>query len=266
MTAAEPFYLTVGDAFVATPHTRGPWSDTQQHGGPPAALIARAMEALVAREPGAWQTARFTIDFLRPLAIGTPIHVTAELIRRGQKVLGLAGTLTDGARDLARASALCIRQAPVDLPRGVTQPRHHLDVDALPAHSFPFFRWPVGYHTAVDGRLGEHGSVWLRPRHPLVADESISPLQRVLIVADAINGVGYVLDLRRFSFVNADLTVHLHRLPAGSWVQLAATHIPQPNGVGLVDAALADESGSIGRALETQVVTQLVAPIVPRSG
>ena len=45
MTAAEPFYLTVGDAFVATPHTRGPWSDTQQHGGPPAALIARAMEA-----------------------------------------------------------------------------------------------------------------------------------------------------------------------------------------------------------------------------
>lgn len=262
MTAAEPFYQRHGDAFVATPHTAGPWNIGHQHGGPPAALLARAMEDLIRGEPGEWHPSRYTIDLLRPLAIGAPLHVHAEFTRRGQKVLGLTGTLTDGARELARASLLCIRSAPLELPPGITPPDTLVDPEPLPIHTFPFFRWPVGYHTAVDGRRGEHGAVWLRPRHPLVEGEPVSPLQRVLLVADAINGVGFVLELTRYSFVNADLSVHLHRLPTGTWVQLAATHTTQPNGVGLVDAALSDESGSIGRALETQVV----APIVARSG
>lgn len=262
MSAADAFFETDGHSFVATPLTRGPWQVDHQHGGPPAALIARAMEALLAAEPGEWHTARFTVDFLRPLLVGTPLQVTSEVTRRGQKILGLAGTITVDGRDVARASALCVRQRPVALPAELSPTPHPIDVAALPVHTFPFFRWEVGYHTAVDGRHGEQGSVWLRPRHSLVTDEPLSPLQRVLIVADAINGVGFVLDLARFSFANADLTVHLHRLPAGSWVQLAATHTPQPNGVGLVDATLADEHGSIGRAVETQVV----APIVARNG
>jgi hypothetical protein len=262
MSAVDAFFETDGPRYVATALTRGPWQIDHQHGGPPAALIARSMEALIAAEPGEWHTARFTVDFLRPLLVGPPMHVTSEVTRRGQKILGLAGTITADGRDLARASALCVRQRPVDLPAETSPAQHLVDVAALQVHTFPFFRWEVGYHTAVEGRHGERGSVWLRPRHPLVAGELLSPLQRTLIVADAINGVGFVLDLARFSFTNADLTVHLHRPPAGSWVQLAATHTPQPNGVGLVDAALADEHGSIGRAVETQVV----APIVARNG
>lgn len=262
MSAAEPFYLRSADAFVATPHTRGPWHASQQHGGPPAALLARAMETCIAAEPGDWHTARYTIDFLRPIPLGEPLHVVAEVVRRGQKVLNLTGTILAGDRPLARAAATCVRIAPLQLPPGTTPVDHLVDPNTLPHHSFNFFRWPVGYHTAVEGRRGADGSVWLRPLHPLVADEPLSPLQRVLLVADAINGVGFVLDLTRFSFVNADLTVHLHRPLAGTWVQLAATHTSQPNGVGLVDATLSDERGSIGHAFETQVL----APIVARSG
>lgn len=262
MPAAEPFYLRSDAAYVATHHTRGPWNIQAQHGGPPAALLARAMEQLVAAETGEWMTTRYTIDFLRPIPVGEPLLVAAEVTRRGAKILNLAATLLSGDRPLARASALFVRCAPLGLPPGASPAPHLVDPEPLPVHDFPFFRWDVGYHTAVDGRRGEHGSVWLRPRHPLVEGEDLSPLQRVLLVADAINGVGFVLDLARFSFINADLTVHLHRLPAGTWVQLAATHTSQSNGVGLVDAALSDERGSIGRALETQVV----APIFARSG
>lgn len=255
--SGDAFYTREADALVATTLTRGPWHDAHQHGGPPAALIARAMEQLVDREPPpAWQCARFTVDFHRPLPIGTPLHATAEVTRRGQKILGLEGALVSDGRPLARASALYVRTASVELPPELLERPRPADPEALPVHKFTFFRWEVGYHTAVEGRIDVDGSIWLRPRCPLVAGEPLTPLQRVLIVADAINGVGFVLDLTRYSFINADLTLHLHRLPAGSWVQLTARHTSQPNGVGLADAILSDIHGSIGRALETQVIAR----------
>lgn len=254
--AADGFYTRDGDRFVATPLTRGPWSDAHQHGGPPAALIARAMEAVAAAD-GDWQFTRFTIDLLRPLAIGPALQVTAAVTRSGAKVLGLEGALLHDGRPVARAAALCVRRVAVELPpRIVAAARRPAYPEDLPVHTFSFFRWPVGYHTAVDGRRSDDGSIWLRPRCPLVEGEPLSPLQRVLIAADAINGVGFVLDVARYSFINADLTVHLHRMPTGPWVQLAASHTPQTNGVGLVDAALFDVRGSIGRAVETQVVAR----------
>jgi len=98
------------------------------------------------------------------------------------------------------------------------------------------------------------GAAWLRLRGRLVAGEDPSPAQRVAIAADAINGVGFALDFRRYTFINADLTIYLHREPVGPWVLLRATHLAQPTGLGLVDAELADPRGPIGRALEAQVL------------
>ena len=65
-------------------------------------------------------------------------------------------------------------------------------------------------------------------RHPLVAGEEPTPLQRVLIAADSGNGISSTLDFRRYLFINVDLTVHLHRLPAGEWVCLDAVTVPSP--------------------------------------
>ena len=55
-------------------------------------------------------------------------------------------------------------------------------------------------------------------------------------------------------FINVDLTLHLERLPAGEWVGLDAITLPQPNGVGTSDTLLFDETGRIGRALQTLLV------------
>ncbi len=68
------------------------------------------------------------------------------------------------------------------------------------------------------------------------------------------NGVSATLDWRRFLFINVDLTVHLHRLPAGEWVCLDAVTLPQPDGVGFADTALFDERGPLGRAAQTLLV------------
>ena len=110
----------------------------------------------------------------------------------------------------------------------------------------------------VSGRFLDQGpaTVWMRMRDPLVAGESPSPLQRVLIAADSGNGVSATLDWSRYLFINVDLSVHLHRLPAGEWVCLDAITIPEPTGVGLADTALHDERGPLGRALQTLLVRE----------
>lgn len=262
MDTARAFYSVdhsaSGERLVPSALTRGPWHPDHQHGGPPAALLARAFEALA--PPAEWHIARFTVEFLRPVPIDTVLQLHATPTRSGQQVLTLEGLLSTDERPLARAHALCVRQVPLPLPPEVLPPARPLDPESFPAFTFPFFRAAVGYHTAMEVRL-ESGAIgggpavaWLRPRHPLVLGEATSALQRVLIAADAINGVGFALDLDRFTFVNADLTVYLHRLPEGPWLRLAASPSPQPSGVGLVEAELGDSQGAIGRALEAQVL------------
>ena len=81
-------------------------------------------------------------------------------------------------------------------------------------------------------------------------------LQRVLVTADVGNGVSASLDYRRYLFINVDLTVHLERMPVGEWICVDAVTLPQPNGVGTAESVLADESGRIGRALQTLLVAE----------
>lgn len=263
-----PFYQRDGERLIPTALTSGPWSEALQHGGPPSALLARACEHLA---PAAlWHPARVTIDFLRPIPVAAPLQAEATLHRSGKQALGVDAELRsilDGQpRPVARARALFIRRQPLELPPNTAPPDLPRDPSDLPPLAFDFFRWKVGYHSAVAIR-GESGSfgagpavAWMRPLHPLVADEPISPLQRVLIVADAINGVGSNLDMRRHSFVNADLGVYLHRLPESEWIRLAAAPHPQATGVGLVHAELADTRGPIGHALESQVIAVHSSP------
>jgi hypothetical protein len=118
-----------------------------------------------------------------------------------------------------------------------------------------------GYHTAmqyrfVAGSFLEPGPAkcWLRMRVPLVQGEDPSPLSRVLVAADSGNGVSNVLDFRTHLFVNADLSVHLHRYPVGEWVCLDARTVIDAAGIGLADTAIHDRSGSLGRAAQSLFV------------
>jgi hypothetical protein len=95
---------------------------------------------------------------------------------------------------------------------------------------------------------------WFRLRRPVVEGEEPSPLARVAAAADFGNGVSRVLDWGEWLFVNTDLTVHLHREPAGEWVLLdARTHL-EPTGTGLAASRLYDERGPIGLAAQSLFV------------
>jgi hypothetical protein len=252
-----PFFLPDGERFAATESTRGPWSRDHQHGGPPAALLARAMERVAG--DGVLLT-RLTFEFLRPVPIA-PMLARAEVTRAGSKVRRLQASLTaaDGTL-LAQASAVALRTAAV-----LTESLGHDDAAPPPPGTaapfqFPFFRDPIGYHTSIETRIarGTWGkgpaAAWMRLRVPLVAGEAPSPLQRLLVVADSASGIAVVIDHARYTFVNADLTVAIHRPPDGEWMCLDAATVAEAHGVGLTRARLWDERGALGVSLQSCLV------------
>jgi len=268
----DAFFTSDGDTFVATEYTRGPWDAGLQHGGPPAGLLARALDRRAA-EAG-MQVVRLTVELLRPIPIDR-FSVEETVLRPGKKVMLAAASLRrpaggDGRAgdEVIRATALCIRTAALDLPAvpprvsalaGVP-PRPPPPPDQCRPFVFPFFAAETGYQTAMEARVaaGSFGAgamaLWMRMRIPLLAGETPSPLVRVVVAADSGNGVSVVLDTARWTFVNPDLTVYLQRPPAGEWVCLDAVTHPEPHGVGLAECRLHDERGPIGRSLQSLII------------
>jgi hypothetical protein len=252
----DAFFLPDGEGWIATSHTRGPWSRTHQHGGPPAALIAHVVEAAA---PELF-IARVTVDFLRPVPIDR-LRVRLDPLRHGSKVQRSIALLLHAETIVAHAVLTLIRRDAVAV-------KPLADAPALPPpeasapFQFPFFREADGYHTAMETRLarGEFGSgraaAWMRQRVPLVPDTPPSPLERVLVAADSGSGVSAAIDHRRQTAVNADLTVALSRPLEGEWVGLDSISTYEPSGVGLADTQICDTRSAVGRALQALVLEE----------
>jgi len=256
----EPLYAPDGDRFVPSAHTRGPWDAGAQHGGPVAALMARAMEALPSDAP--MRVVRFTAEILRPVTL-QPLRTTARIERAGRRVALLSASLSDGERELCRASAwrIRVREQDIDAPAPSPLPFAGPDGgDVFPPES----DHPAFHRTGVELRF-VHGTffdvgpstVWIRLRRPVVGDETPSPLMRAAAASDFGNGIAAAVPWGRFIYINADLTVYLHRYPAGEWVCLDASSRVEPAGLGLAESELFDEHGRIGRSLQALLVDTL---------
>ena len=85
----------------------------------------------------------------------------------------------------------------------------------------------------------------------------MSPFQRVCPLADSGNATSRNGEPEEFSFVNADLTISLHRLPVGEWIGSQAVSHWEPNGIGVADARLLDRQGPIGTASQTLLIRRV---------
>jgi hypothetical protein len=95
----------------------------------------------------------------------------------------------------------------------------------------------------------------MRLRMPLVdGGEPPSPLARLAATADFGNGISAALPFERYLFINADLSIHLHRQPRGEWIGLDARTLLAPGGSGLAESVLHDLDGPVGRGFQTLVV------------
>jgi hypothetical protein len=255
---SDALFARDGNRYRPTELARGPWSPDALHGGPVAALLVHLADAVEA--PGPMHPARATIELLRPAPLA-PLRGSAGVVRPGRKVQIVSSSLHAGDVEIARCTLLRVRRTPQPLPPdargGVAArppgPGEARATDAAWRGALPAYHSHATEHRVARGAWGEPGPCtdWIRLRVPLLPDVPLSPLVRVAAVADFGNGIGSALRWEQFTFLNADLTLQLHRLPVGEWVCLDAVTWPEPDGVGVAESELFDEQGRIGRALQS---------------
>ena len=260
MTSPTSLFVRNGERFVPTTLARGPWSPSALHGGPPAALLARAIERFEGGE--AMLVTRLTLELLRPVPL-EPLTLRTKMIRPGRKVQIVEASLHTEGHEVARATSLRIRQAPVPLPPDlpmepvvVPPPEQGADAERLGDYHDGFHTHGVE-HRYVRGQLATRGPAtdWIRLRVPLLDGEEPSPLIRVCAAADFGNGVSQILP-RSHTFINPDLTIYLHRYPRGEWVCIDAVTRVEDNGIGLAESRLLDRDGTIGRAVQSLIIEE----------
>ncbi|MEV0248407.1 thioesterase family protein [Nocardia sp. NPDC050712] len=255
----DAFYLPDSEdpnRFHSTELTRGPWSPHAQHAGPPSALLGHVIERCEPRE--GFRVGRVAVEILGPVPIA-PLTAEVRVTRPGRSVELIEATLSTEQGPVLKANAWRLRQAEpeLELPVEILPTGTRPGPDAARVEPFPSTQ-EVGFHTGIEyrfvtGAFDEPGPAvcWIRLRYPIVAGTTASPLERTLAAADSGNGVSAVLDWDRYLFINTDLTVILHREPAGEWVCLDAATYPDRSGVGLAESRLFDEKGPLGRGVQT---------------
>jgi len=244
--------------FLSTDLTRGPWHPDHQHGGPPIALAARCIERAAAAL-GLTHVARLTANLLRPIPIAE-LAIEVQTEYAGRNVAHFSARMIARGKDVACFTAVAQREAGLEIPSGL--PGHPLpqapQALALSAPApFLFASKVTGYHDLIEGRIAQGvafrgpSAVWFRLRHPLVAGEEPSGLERVAVAADSGNGISAILDFHRYIFVNSDLTINLLRKAQGEWICIAARTLLGSDGGGLAEARIFDAQGLIGRSTQS---------------
>lgn len=249
----EAFYLPVGDdEFDTTPATASAWGEGLQHGGPPSALLARAMERCEPKPD--MPLARVTVDLLGPVPQGR-IRTEARVLRPGKRVELLEAQMWADDRLVVSATGWRIVQTP-----GISAQFATLEPELPPIpdeSSATYFRgqpsgW--GYGDATDWRFVEGAfdqtgpaMIWTRVKIPLVAGEQISPIQRMLVTADSTNGVSAEIQLGDWFFIPPSVSVTIQREPASEWLFFEAATTIGENGTGIARGSMFDEMGLVSR-------------------
>jgi hypothetical protein len=266
----DAIFFPDGDLFVPTDLAASPWGSTLLHGGPSAALLARAIER-TSDDPD-MQVARLTIDLFRPVP-KAPLRVETRVIREGKRIQVVDGTLYSGDEPVTRAAALMLRRTEGGLPSaqppqaylegpeglvatglGGTPPGSTARPMAMPGNK--------GFHTTVEirrlqGMMGSGGgAAWFRVPVPIVAGEETTPLMRVSATADFGSPMGSPRLAEGIGFINADITLYLHRMPVGEWICLEAKGYAQPYGLGMSETVVHDLGGPIGRVVQATIMNQ----------
>lgn len=95
---------------------------------------------------------------------------------------------------------------------------------------------------------------WFRYRGTIIEGVPLTPLARAALFADFGNGLAPIVDPRSHTYMNADLSMHIARLPRGDWLHLEAETIDGMNGLAMVGTRLADAIGTIGWAHQSLLI------------
>ncbi len=244
-----PVFTRDGAQWRPDPEAGGPFGGL--HGGAVSGLIVAEMEREGAeREFGFLLSV--SVVLLRPAPM-SPLETRSELLRKGGRAGALETLLTAGGKLIAKGMGSFVAPTPVaDTPAAPPLPAAP---DSLPP-------WPLKprfphrtLFDALDLRIDGEGRIWGRLMRPMVP--FASAMANAFAVAD--NGQPFSLGdrhdvLRRFTFPNIDIALHLSRPPIGGWIGVKARSDWRGDGMGLTESELRDETGPLGRCCQTIVL------------
>lgn len=269
---ATALFVSEGDQVIPTELSRGPWDPRHCHGGPVCAILARAVETCADDSETDWQVARLSVDIERPVPVGEPLSIAVAIERPGRTVSLVGAELRHGDRLVARVRALRIRRVTIPVATGSA-----LDTPVVGLESPGQGRRErvtglmgdlVAYHShACEHRFTRGGwlepgpcAMWTRLTVAVVDGEEPTGLQRLAAAADFGSGVSAVLPLDRYTFINADVSIHLVRPPTGPWIGLSSSSWFGEDGAGLAETELVDSIGRVGRSVQSLVVDRRRSP------
>lgn len=250
-----------GERFASSDHVISTWASTMQNAAPVSALLVRALERCAPRPDT--RLSRVVVDLLGPVPVTDRLWVRAEMRRPGTKIELLDAEMLapgpDGQpRPVATAVAWRFQEhdtdelffTPAEPLRPLTAARPRIpddDADQTYIHSLDW-RWLNDILNSVPAEC------WAKPVVDLVKGETMTPMQRLFAIADIANGMGSRLPVTEWLFLNTDLVVHIHRVPAGEWIGVRAeTHYGR-DGVGVSRGTLFDEQGPVAAIQQAQLV------------
>ena len=253
--------------YLPTEHAASPWGAVTLHGGASAGLMTGLMEEQFATDT--MQLARLTVDLFRPVPMA-PLEARSRVVRDGKRIKLLEVSLFHEDREICRSNGLIIEKQEVELPAHYPLPElvPQEIVDAFAQEEViginaigkaVSIEYPPGLHTLIPLKpvflaLGVgRGCSWVRL--PLNVREGIenSPLVSIATLADFSNGFAQLYLSPEQGFINADITLNLHRMPVDDWVAIDAHARAQPNGISMVEAVLYDQYGMIGRVSQSNM-------------
>src|SRR6185312_10620771 len=95
------------------------------------------------------------------------------------------------------------------------------------------------------GVMQAHKRIWMCDFRDCVEGEPLTPFVRVALAADFTSPFANSGD-KGLSYINADITLYLHRLPATKWVGFEVRNHGETRGVAIGECWLYDEQGPIG--------------------
>jgi len=238
----EPFFHRDGDAYVPTRQASGFW-------GPKDNLHARVMIGLFAHvierqygEPDL-QPARLTVDLYR-LPDLTPVTVTTRLVRQGGRIRVVEAELFSSGVSSARASCQLLRRT--QQPEAAIWTRPAWDApppEQVAPPEIPFTdKWEMRPIPSVGPGPRR---TWLREVRPLVAGEAHTPFSRIATGIDYTSPIANSAEVG-LEFINSDVTLYLHRPPAGEWIGYEVTDHQSAEGIAIGHCVLHDIHGPVG--------------------
>jgi len=239
---------------MPTDWARGPWDRRFLHGGPPAALLAHGLER-ERRDDAALLITRLTVDLMRPVP-QAPLTLNSHTVRSGRRIRLAQAELLAGDTPVARATGLMLHRDDAgfdpDSPSAEqASPIAHWGRLA-PKQPEAFGDGTPLFHRATEFRPVPRTperptfAIWIRIPYALLPDVPLSRLEYVAAISDYVNAVGGMANPERSGFINADISLYLHRDAAGEWICLESVARVDRAGVAVSNVHLHDASGLLG--------------------